>query len=193
MDDNSKNQLIAEALNFLPPALQRVITDEQTYTQLDTLAARHDISPEIWDVVENEIMMALLNITDPTTLEQNITSQANVSPEVVAELLKETEEIIFGPIQDELQEEFGNSAPNVVNYTNLGTYPYTDLDETQTTRLAELDALPSETVRTNPALRQEYAALIKKKQKTAANLQRLTTHARTPAQGTPWRIIDVIS
>lgn len=128
MDPSQQNQVIRDALARLPEVLRNTIMNADVQTKLRRIAENHKIHLDKWVVLENELMMALLGITNPYELEQNIVAHAGVSAEEARAIIEEAEVIIFDPIQDELRAALGESQSIVEHIDATTTQTKTPID-----------------------------------------------------------------
>ncbi len=117
MDDetNNQDQILKDAFTALPKVLQDAITNADVQANLRKLAEVHKLHLDKWTVLENEIMMALLGITDPTDLTHAISEQVGVPLEQAQQIADSVASIVFDPIQDELKGEVGESRSTLEN------------------------------------------------------------------------------
>jgi hypothetical protein len=106
--DNQEQQL-KDAFLQLPEVLQKAITNADVQANLRKLANTHKLHLDKWVILENEIMMALLGLTDPNDLPRNISEQILIPIEQAREITDSVTKIVFDPIQEELQREIGES------------------------------------------------------------------------------------
>lgn len=114
-ETNNQDQILKDAFTSLPKVLQDAITNADIQANLRKLAKVHKLHLDKWTVLENEIMMALLGITDPTDLPHAISEQVGIPLEQAQQISSSVAEIVFDPIQDELKGEVGESRSTLEN------------------------------------------------------------------------------
>ncbi len=103
------DQIIKDAFMALPKVLQKAITDADVQSKLRKLAEVHKLHLDKWIILENEIMMALLGITNPDDLPETISKRVGIPLEKATQITNAAGEIIFGPIKDQLKNAVGDS------------------------------------------------------------------------------------
>lgn len=106
MDDSLK-QLLAAQYAKLPKAVQKAILSADVEKEMRTLAERHKLHLDQWQLLENEVFMAILGIKSAQDIVTNITKEVGVSQEVASEIVADITKIVFEPIREELERELG--------------------------------------------------------------------------------------
>jgi len=108
-------QQLKDAFTSLPKVLQEAITNADVQANLRKLADVHKLHLDKWTILENEIMMALLGITDPNDLAHAISEQVSIPLVQAQQITNSVAEIVFDPIQDELKGEVGEHKSTLEN------------------------------------------------------------------------------
>ena len=108
-DAINSNQALKDAFLALPKVLQKAITDAHVQANLRKLAEKYKLHLDKWTVLENEIMLALLGITNAADLPHAIQEQVGIPLEQAQEITDAVSRIVFDPIQEELKQEVGES------------------------------------------------------------------------------------
>lgn len=130
-----QNPVVKEAFERLPAVLRDAISSSDVQASLRKLADTYKLHLDKWDILENEIMMALLGITDPNRLMANIMQEVGLPKEQALAITKDVAAIVFDPIQSKLRAEVGEarSAVEEADATTLRTRHTIDLSKfTQT-------------------------------------------------------------
>lgn len=98
------NDVIQEAFANLSPVVQKVLTSADLELKLQKLSKTHALHLDKWTLLENEITMTLLGITDPDALVGNIEAHVGVPHEIAQAIANDAATEIFNPIRDELEE-----------------------------------------------------------------------------------------
>ncbi len=106
MDDSLK-QILDTQFAKLPKAVQRAITSADVEKEMRALAERHKLHLDQWQLLENEVFMAILGIKPAQEIVTNITKEVGVSQEVASEIVADITKIVFEPIREELERELG--------------------------------------------------------------------------------------
>jgi len=89
----------------LPAPVQKAITSVDIQKQLREAADKHKLHLDQWEILENEVLMALFGITPVDELQSAIQKEVKVSTEVAAALAADISKIVFEPIRQELERE----------------------------------------------------------------------------------------
>jgi len=106
MDDSLK-QILAEQFAKLPKAVQRAIGSADVEKEMRALAERHKLHLDQWQLLENEVFMAILGIKPAQDIVANITKEVGISQERAQEIVADITHIVFEPIREELERELG--------------------------------------------------------------------------------------
>lgn len=98
------NQIIKEAFDNLPKVVQDVLTSSDLSVKLQGMAKKHNLHLDKWSLLENEIALALLGITDPKDLSVNVEKNVGVSATDAQQITNDAVEMIFEPIRFELEK-----------------------------------------------------------------------------------------
>src|SRR3989344_4656300 len=99
----------------LPKVVQDAITSAQVEKHLRELAERHRLHLDQWQVLENEVMLALLGFLPVEELEGHMREQVGVSPEVATALSIDISHNVFEPIRESLERELEHPEAKTVN------------------------------------------------------------------------------
>ncbi|RJR12869.1 hypothetical protein C4585_02820 [Candidatus Parcubacteria bacterium] len=99
------NTLFAERLKLLPQPVQNAIITANVEKRLRSLEGTHKLHVDQWELLENEVMLALLGIQPAEDLEKNIAQEVGLAPEVANTLARDISLNIFEPIRAELERE----------------------------------------------------------------------------------------
>ena len=105
MVDPNFQATIKKRFAELPAPVRNAITSADIQKQLRALADTHKLHLDQWEILENEVLMALYGITPIDQLQQNIQTEVKVSAEVAATLATDISKIVFEPIRQELERE----------------------------------------------------------------------------------------
>lgn len=106
--DPKVNQNLAERFVQLPKVVQNAITSADVERQLRKLVEIHKLHLDQWELLENEVMLALLGLQPVDGLQKNIQTQVGVPQEIATELATDISKIVFDPIRRELERELGS-------------------------------------------------------------------------------------
>jgi hypothetical protein len=106
------NEIIQDAFQKLPKIVQDVLTSADLSEKLQAMAKKHNLHLDKWSLLENEIALALLGITDPLDLTQNIQSHVGVDEETAAKIANNAVEIVFDPIRADLEKAVAENRAN---------------------------------------------------------------------------------
>jgi hypothetical protein len=95
--------IIQEAFANLSPVVQKVLTSADLAEKLQRLSKKHALHLDKWTLLENEITMTLLGITDPDSLITNIHDHVGVDVAEATAIANDAALEIFNPIRDELE------------------------------------------------------------------------------------------
>ncbi len=104
---DEQEQILKDAFLRLPKILQETITDSDVQDKLRKLASKYELHIDKWDVLENEIMMTLLGISEPEKLAENIATEVGIGIEQAQKIADDVGQIVFSPIQTELRNNVG--------------------------------------------------------------------------------------
>lgn len=106
MDDSLK-KILATQFAKLPKAVQNAITSADVEKEMRALAERHKLHLDQWQLLENEVFMAILGIKPAAEIVVNIQKEVGVPEEMARELVTDITKIVFAPIREELERELG--------------------------------------------------------------------------------------
>ncbi len=89
----------------LPQPLRKAIISADVEDRLRKLSESHKLHLDLWQKLENEVMLALLGFQPVEKLEENIKNEVGVPAETASALAEDIAEKIFLPIREELERE----------------------------------------------------------------------------------------
>lgn len=103
--DNSVDidKAFAERLALLPPVVQQAIQSADLEKHLRALADGHKLHIDQWELLQNEVKLALLGFEDAEKLPENLESVVGVEHENAQSLAAAINDEIFEPIREELE------------------------------------------------------------------------------------------
>ena len=107
-DEQELDAQFAERMKQLPKVVQDAINSADVQKRLRELADRHKLHLDQWELLENEVKLALLGFEPAEDLEKNIKSEVGVSDEVAKSLMEDISTIVFEPIREELERSLDN-------------------------------------------------------------------------------------
>jgi predicted aldo/keto reductase-like oxidoreductase len=107
--EQTTEQIIADAYAALPPVVQDAVASADLSEKLKSLAQKHQLHLDKWAILENEIAMALLGITDPEDLKENIQTHVGIDSALALAIANDAAELVFNPIQEKLRESVAGS------------------------------------------------------------------------------------
>lgn len=103
--DNSVDidKAFAERLAMLPPVVQQAIQSADLEKHLRSLADGHKLHIDQWELLQNEVKLALLGFEDAEKLPENLESVVGVEHDSAQSLALAINDEIFEPIREELE------------------------------------------------------------------------------------------
>ncbi len=105
-------ELVEEAINSLPTALQQALKEVEWRARLETIAGEHQLSPQQQKSFIAEGMMALVGIQSARDLVENLTKEVGVSPGKAKKLANAITDNVLTPVMDAAEKrgmKWGNS------------------------------------------------------------------------------------
>ncbi len=93
----------AERLALLPPVVQQAIQSADLEKHLRALADSHKLHLDQWELLQNEVKLALLGFEDADKLPENLEKEVGVDAATAADLSKAINDEVFEPIRQELE------------------------------------------------------------------------------------------
>ena len=110
------DKAFAERLAMLPPVVQQAIQSADLEKRLRSLANTHKLHIDQWELLENEVKLALLGFTEVEKLPENLEKEVGVDHETAIHLTQAINDEIFEPIREELERGLEHPmAPAVQN------------------------------------------------------------------------------
>ncbi len=124
-------QEIEDALANMPELVRETILNADIKSKLRELAKAHSLHYDKWIDLEDEILKALVGITDPNDLPKNIMEATGLSFDKTARIMEAVMAIVFDPIQDRLRDEIGGSQSTLeqIDTTELKTKEKIDISK----------------------------------------------------------------
>jgi hypothetical protein len=97
------DKAFAERLALLPPVVQQAIQSADLEKHLRALADSHKLHLDQWELLQNEVKLALLGFEDADKLPENLENEVGVDTATAADLSKAINDEIFEPIRQELE------------------------------------------------------------------------------------------
>jgi hypothetical protein len=97
------DQAFAERLALLPPVVQQAIQSADLEKHLRALADTHKLHIDQWELLQNEVKLALLGFEDAAKLPENLESVVGVDHETAQSLAQAINDEVFEPIREELE------------------------------------------------------------------------------------------
>src|SRR3989344_7929908 len=110
---------LQERLTKLPKVVQEAITSSEIEKHLRKIADTHKLHLDQWQVLENEVMLALLGFLPVEELEDDIRKKIGVTPEIARELATKINQIVFEPIRQELERQLEHPTAKEVVLTGV--------------------------------------------------------------------------
>ncbi len=156
---DEQEQALKDAFLALPKVLQEAITNADVQANLRKLADVHKLHLDKWVVLENEIMMALLGITDPNDLPYAISEQVGIPLEQAQQITNSVAEIVFDPIQNELKGKVGEHKSTLENidYSPIHTKQDHPITTKNKIDISKFSPAPTNPVEYKPQTTKKYA------------------------------------
>lgn len=109
--DNDRAELkrvFEERLAQLPPAVQHALQKADVETRLRGLAGLHQLHIDQWELLENQVKLALYGFEDAANLQKNLQEVVGVDAATAETLGNDINDMIFEPVREELERELGN-------------------------------------------------------------------------------------
>jgi tRNA A22 N-methylase len=181
-DQTDIQAVLKERFAQLPKVVQNAITSEDNAKHLRELGEQHKLHIDQWEILENEVMMALFGIIPIDDLEQDIKQKVGVSGETAAELAADISKIVFEPIREELERQLDHPDAKAVDVSGVeGMRAQALSEEAQEIALVPEPVLPA----TPPA--QAPAGTIERAPISAAYKAGETSTARKMVEDDPYR------
>ncbi|MEN9413555.1 MAG: hypothetical protein RLZZ342_642 [Candidatus Parcubacteria bacterium] len=97
------DKAFAERIALLPPVVQAAIQSADLEKHLRALADSHKLHIDQWELLENEVKLALLGFEDAEKLPENLESVVGVDKQTAGELAQAINDEVFEPIRQELE------------------------------------------------------------------------------------------
>ncbi len=104
-EEHDINQQIRERFSKLPKVIQDAITSTDVSQRMRRMADAYDLHLDQWELLENEVHLALLGFSPMEKLAENIRREVGVREEVANKLADDITKEIFEPVREELERE----------------------------------------------------------------------------------------
>ena len=94
-----------ERLHKLPKVVQDAIQSADISKRLRELAEQHKLHLDQWELLENEVRLALLGFQPLEDLGQNLARELGIPQETSVALAEDISNIVFEPIREELERQ----------------------------------------------------------------------------------------
>jgi len=121
MDPEQKDldQQIAEQFKRLPKVVQDAITSADVQKHMRELADMHKLHLDQWQLLENEVMLALLGFQPTEDLAKNIKNEVGVPDDIASALAADISKVVFEPIRGELERELESPDAHAVDVSGV--------------------------------------------------------------------------
>ena len=100
--------MFTERFELLPPAVQEAIKSADLEKRLRALADTHKLHLDQWELLENEVKLALYGFEDAGNLPQNLESEVGMERGEAVALAESINQIVFEPIREQLELELAH-------------------------------------------------------------------------------------
>ena len=178
--DQEEEQLkkqFEERFKTLPKVVQDAITSADLDKRLRELAQTQKLHLDQWDLLENEVKLALYGFEPVESLAKNIQSEVGVSPEAAKALSEGISKIVFEPVRQELERQLEH--PDAKAQTESGVEAArTEILSADKQRQVVVPATPPASLPQGKAERAQIAP---------ADPQKTPSHERKDIVGDPYR------
>ncbi len=101
--NNNLESLVNQRVNELPESVIDAIESIGLEKRLQNISKSHDLHLDKWGILESEIMLTILGITDPDNLVEEISEKLNIELLLSQTIVNEIAEQVFVPIREEMQ------------------------------------------------------------------------------------------
>ncbi len=101
--DKTEQQL-RKVFEELPPKIKEFIRSDEWWRRLNTILPKYQLTAEQIEKVSDEVLLALLGLTDPDDLPTAFQTAAELPVEKAGELALALETAVFAPINEQLSE-----------------------------------------------------------------------------------------
>jgi hypothetical protein len=112
---------LGERFLELPKVVQDAITSADVQKRMREVADVHKLHLDQWQILENEVMLALLGFQPVEDLAKNIQNEVNVPEETAATLAADISKIVFEPIRGELERSLEHPEAKAEEKTGVET------------------------------------------------------------------------
>ncbi len=103
MTQEELNQKLRERFQEIPKVLQEAITSANVEKQLRELATKHKLHVDMWQLLENEVIVTLLGLQPADDLAANLQNDLGLPKEASIALARDVSTIVFAPVRQELE------------------------------------------------------------------------------------------
>lgn len=149
--ENDLQTLIRERLASLPLVVRQAIASSDVEGHLRTLANTHKLHLDQWEILENQVMLALLGIRRAEEMEEHISQEVGVSIEIAKVLAEDINIHIFEPIREELERQLEHPAAEEKVVSDIQAAGEQQLQGAREQSESNHEDTPSQTVEASPA------------------------------------------
>lgn len=113
--------MFEERFGQLPAVLQNAIRNADVEKKLREMARTHNLHVDQWDLLENEVKLALYGFEDVQNLAKNIQSEVGLDETAAAALAQDISVAIFEPIREELERSLSHPEAKAENVDAMET------------------------------------------------------------------------
>lgn len=138
----SLDQELKTRFNELHPVVQQAIKSAELEQHLREVSQRYRLHLNQWQVLENEVMMALLGVTSVDELAENIQQEVEIDGDLAQQIADDIFERVFRPIRSAMEQSLQQDGTAAVP---------TEREPVQTIGSAKETALPEDPAPEQPA------------------------------------------
>lgn len=121
MGEKDLSDLLLRAYEAAPPPIQHYIDEGKLNAFMSNLQGRLNLHLDIADAVSNQVLLALLGVSELPRLATALREDAGVPDAHIATIVEEANRSIFQPLQDELRKQ--QEEDETVDVSDLPTIP----------------------------------------------------------------------
>jgi len=141
-EEKELDHKLQERFAQLPKVVQDAITSADVEKRLRTLADTHKLHLDQWEILENEVMLALLGFSAVEELAESIKTEVNVPENTAQQLASDISTVVFEPIRQELERELEHPEAKTANISDV---------EAARTQVLEKAITSNEAIVSNPS------------------------------------------
>lgn len=106
----------------LPKVVQEAITSAEVEQHLRTLATTHKLHLDQWQLLENQVILALLGALPVQELPERIAHSIGVDGELASAIAKDISNVVFEPIRQELERQLEHPEAHEKQLSGVETF-----------------------------------------------------------------------